>query len=60
MFLNDIKEQGKLLELLETSTVAQLVEHLLCDQEVVGSILGQVISNTLKMIPAAFLLDAKH
>ena len=36
-----------------TVTVAQLVEHLLCDREVVDSIPGQIIPKTLKMILAA-------
>ena len=45
---------------LGTGTVAQLVEHLLCDQEVVGLILGQVIPKALKMVLAALLFTAQH
>ena len=36
-----------------TGTVAQLVECLLCDREVMGSIPSQVISKTLKIVLAA-------
>ena len=42
---------------LSTGTVAQLVEHLLCDWEVVGSIPGGVIPKTSKMVLAALSLD---
>ena len=40
--------------------MAQLVECLLCDQEVAGSIPGRVIPKTLKMVLAAVLLGAQH
>ena len=36
-----------------TDTVAQLVEHLLCDQEVDGSIPGQVIPKALEIVHLA-------
>ena len=45
---------------LDTGTVAQLVEHRLCDQEVAGSVFGQVVPKTLKMVLAALLLGAQH
>ena len=41
---------------MNTATVAQLVEHPLCDWEVMGSIPGRVILKTLKMVLAALLL----
>ena len=41
---------------MNTTTVAQLVEHPLCDWEVMGSIPGRVIPKTLKMVVAALLL----
>ena len=41
-------------------TVAQLVERLLCDRVVVGSIPSRVIPKTLKMVLAALLLGAQH
>ena len=40
--------------------VAQLVKRLLCDREVAGSIPGQVIPKTLKMLLAALSLSAQH
>ena len=43
-----------------TGTVALLVECPLCDPEVAGSIPGQVIRKTLKMVLAALLLGAQH
>ena len=36
--------------------MAQFVECLLCDQEVLGSIPGCVIPKTLKMVLAALML----
>ena len=36
-----------------TGAVAQLLEHLVCIREVVGSIPGRVIPKTLKMVLAA-------
>ena len=42
------------------STVAQLVEHLLCDWKVVGSIPSRAIPKSLKMVPAAVSLGAQH
>ena len=43
-----------------TGTVAQLVELLLCDWEVAGSIPNQVIPKTLKMELAALSLGPQH
>ena len=43
-----------------TGTVAQLVEHPLCDQEGPGSIPGWAIPKTLKMVLAALSLGAQH
>ena len=43
-----------------TGTVAQLVERRLCDLEVAGSIPGQVIPKTLKVVLAALLLGTQH
>ena len=40
--------------------MAQLVERLLCDREVVGSIPRQVIPKTLKLVLAALSLDAQY
>ena len=40
--------------------MTQLVEHLLCDQKVVGLISGQVIPKTLKMVLIALLLGSQH
>ena len=37
-----------------------VVERPLCDQEVVGSIPGRVITKTLKMVLAALSLGAQH
>ena len=37
-----------------------VVEHLLCDREVAGSIPGWVIPKTLKMVLAAPSLGAQH
>ena len=37
-----------------------VVERLLCDREVVGSIRGRVIPKTSKMVLAALLLGAQH
>ena len=37
-----------------------VVEHPLCDREVVGSIPGRVIPKTLKMVLAALSLGAQH
>ena len=37
-----------------------VVEHLLCDQEVVGLIPGRFIPKTLKMVLAALSLGAQH
>ena len=37
-----------------------VVEHPLCDQEVVGSIPGRVIPKTLKMVLTALSLGAQH
>ena len=37
-----------------------VVERLLCDREVVGSIPGRVIPKTLKMVLAALLLGAQQ
>ena len=37
-----------------------VVEHPLCDREVVGSIPGRVIPKTLKMVLAALSLGAHH
>ena len=39
-----------------TDTVAQLVEHPHCDQEVAGSILGRIVPRTLKMVLATLSL----
>ena len=39
-----------------TCTVAQLVECPLCDREVAGSVPGQVIPETLKIVPLFFRL----
>ena len=43
-----------------TRTVAPLVEHLLCDWDVAGSIPSGIIQKTLKMVLAALLLGAQH
>ena len=40
--------------------MAQLVEPLLCDREVAGSIPGGVISKILKMLLAVLLLGIQH
>ena len=40
--------------------MAQLVERLLCDGEVAGSIPSRVIPKTLKMVLAALSLDAQY
>ena len=48
------------LEVVFTGIVAQLIELLLYDPEVAGSILGRVIPKTSKMVLAALLLDAQH
>ena len=45
---------------LFTNSVAQLVEHLLCDKEVVGSIPSQVTPKTLKTVIAAGLIGTHH
>ena len=37
-----------------------MLEHPLCDQEVAGSIPGQVIPKTLKMVQAALSLGAQE
>ena len=37
-----------------------VVERLLCDREVAGSIPGRVIPKTLKMVLAALSLGAQH
>ena len=52
--------QLKCSHISQTGTVAQLVNHLLSDCEVVGSIPSQVIPKTLKMVLAALLLGAQH
>ncbi len=43
-----------------TGRVAQRLERLPHDREVVGSNPGRVIPKTLKMVPAAFLSGARH
>ena len=53
-----IAEKGVLVQTDFTGTVAQLVECLLCDREVAGSIPGRVMPKTFKMILAALLLGA--
>ena len=40
--------------------ISNVVEPLLCDREVVGSIPGRVIPKTLKMVLAALSLGAQH
>ena len=41
-------------------SIAQVVEHPLWEQEVVGSIPGRAIPKSLKMVPVATLLGAQH
>ena len=43
-----------------TGIVAQIVDHLLCDWEVVGMIPDRVIPKTLKTVLAAVLLGTRH
>ena len=40
--------------------IAQMVERLLREREVLGSIPGRAISKALKMVPVATLLGAQH
>ena len=40
--------------------MAQLLERLLCVREVMGSIPGQVIAKTFKMVLSALSLGAQH
>ena len=45
---------------MHAGTVAQLVKHPFCDQEVVGLIPSHIIAKTLKMVLAALKLGAQH
>ena len=40
--------------------IAQMVDHPLREQEVVGSIPGRAIPKALKMVPVATLIGAQH
>ena len=51
----------QVIQVQQTGTVAQLVAHqALCDREVAGSIPGQVIPKTLKMVLVALSFGTQH
>ena len=48
------------LQIVQDRTVAPLTERPLCDRDVVGSIPGRVIPETLKVVFGALLPGAQH
>ena len=56
--LRKISDNSEII--FSSSHSGSVVEHLLCDREVAGSIPGLVIPKTLKMVLAALSLGAQH